>query len=335
MKIRDVAEQAGVSIATISRVINHPELVAEETRIRVQEIINQSEYRKGAITPVLSNQKSSNAIAICTQAPFQYRNLYEGIQKVYSGKKYTLQLYYAKAGTANHINTIDTIIATRPAGVIIDSELASESVRETLRTNGIPFVCIGGKPGLGNDDLCYISYYDGASKIVEYLESLGVNSVMLIISENDSDRSRQLEAGFRDNWQGKLSVYAIDNTPDSGYTLFTEIADETVTAEAIVTETDEIAFGVLRAARELSVRVPEDVKIIGFDNSPISVTMIPPLTTMEQPTLRLGVLSARRLLDIIEENEFFDVEAKEISLKGRFKIRRSCSNTRVIYDEFE
>ena len=111
--------------------------------------------------------------------------------------------------------------------------------------------------------------------------------------------------------------------------------EEGARPEAIVAQHDEIAFGIVKAAREKGIQVPQEMKIVGFDNSQLSAMVTPELTTVEQPTFRLGILAGRRLFDIMEDHEYFDIEVQEIALKGRLKIRRSCGNQKSIYEEIE
>lgn len=85
----------------------------------------------------------------------------------------------------------------------------------------------------------------------------------------------------------------------------------------------------------MGITVPGNLRVVGFRDSAVSVTISPELTTVEQPTYRLGMAAARRLFDIIGESEYFDIESQEIALKGRLKIRRSCGNNKSIYEIYE
>ena len=91
----------------------------------------------------------------------------------------------------------------------------------------------------------------------------------------------------------------------------------------------------LKAAAEKRVAVPRQLRVIGFHDGPVSTALQPELTSVEQPTYRLGIAAARWLFDILEDQEYFDIEAQEIVLKGRIRIRRSCGNRKTIYELYE
>ena len=110
---------------------------------------------------------------------------------------------------------------------------------------------------------------------------------------------------------------------------------ENALPDLIVAQYDEMALGAMKVAQERKIYVPRQLRFMGFFDTPASSIVLPELTSIEQPTYRLGVASARRLFDIMEDQDYFDVESQEIVLKGRLKIRHSCGNKKTIYEMYE
>lgn len=333
MKIRDVAEAAGVSIATVSRVLNHPELVTEETRERIQAIISQNNYSPNS-EPRTRRSKKKQAIAVMIPTLQLYRNLHAGVRSVCKNKKYGVQLCITENDPEDLQRNLRGLIAQQVDGIILASELASPSVQEQLSENHIPYICIGGRRENGGSNLCYINYYDSACKLAEYLMGLGCRSVSLFVSHSASDCKERLKAAFLDYWDGPAAVIECEDTGEGGHQALNDLLEGEL-PDVIVAQYDEVAFGIIKAAAENDISVPQQLKVVGFDDSPFSTMVTPELTTVEQPTYRLGILAARRLFDTMEDEDYFDIESQEIALKGRMKIRRSCGNTKAIYEEFE
>ena len=105
--------------------------------------------------------------------------------------------------------------------------------------------------------------------------------------------------------------------------------------ESRVAVSDELAMGVIKAAREENIPLPEGLAVAGFTGSEAAAVITPALTTMEHPLERLGAVAARRLIELIEDSALYQVETHEIVLKSKLKIRRSCGNRKEIYELFE
>jgi len=98
---------------------------------------------------------------------------------------------------------------------------------------------------------------------------------------------------------------------------------------------DGIAVGIMKAAQEEKLAVPRQLAVAGFTDSEMATVVCPALTTVEHPYERLGTVAARRLIDLIENSELYDIETQEIVLKSKLKIRKSCGNKKNIYEQFE
>ena len=105
--------------------------------------------------------------------------------------------------------------------------------------------------------------------------------------------------------------------------------------QAVFAVSDAMAMGVIKAAREENIPLPDGLAVAGFTGSEAAAVITPALTTMEHPLERLGAVAARRLIELIEDSALYQVETHEIVLKSKLKIRRSCGNRKEIYELFE
>ena len=156
--------------------------------------------------------------------------------------------------------------------------------------------------------------------------------------------SQQFMNSFCQGWELALKEEAAPreaslllNAPNSmagGYAKTMELLDAGEMPEAVFCASDEQAFGVLKAAHEKGVRVPEELAVAGFTDSPMSNLCDPELTTIDLPIYRLGIIAARMLFDVIEDTGS-EVTPGEVVLQPKLRIRRSCGNEKPINVLFE
>ena len=139
MKIRDVAEAAGVSIATVSRVLNHPELVTQETRERIQEIISKNNYAPNTEQRQTKRTKKKQVIAVILPSFELYRNLYSGVHQICAAKKYCVQMYLIEDNPDDLKRIVKNIENGFADGVIIALEVMDSYVKEKLNEKNYYF----------------------------------------------------------------------------------------------------------------------------------------------------------------------------------------------------
>ena len=340
MNIHEVAQAAGVSVATVSRVVNHPELVAEKTRARVLAVLEQKRYAPNAELRTRS-AKRKQAIALVIPSLMEYRLTLDGVRQIGNAKNYGVQLCVTDYDEPELIRNVRALAAQQIDGVILAGQIGSESAYRTLREAGIPVVCINSLKRGGNEDICYINYGESAGKLAQYAIESGNRSAVLILSNRYSGCREKFEKGFRETWyaagypETSLRVVNAEESFKGGAQAMEAILTANVFPDLIVAQYDEMAVGAMKAAQEQKISIPKQLRFMGFFDTPVSSAVTPELTTIEQPTYRLGVASARRLFDIMEDQDYFDVESQEIVLKGRLKIRRSCGNKKSIYELYD
>lgn len=341
MNIHEVAKAAGVSIATVSRVVNHPESVSEKTREKVLAIMNSGGSTKKDYRDKIATKQSRN-IAVVLPSQSNYPDTYEGILGVAEGKNYHVFLCVAGESKDGLLHCVQAMVEQSIDGMILATEGDYLPAVYLLQKANFPFVCIGSKPVSECCNSCYINYRESAAKMAQYLAELNCRSVHVVSSPQVSDCREALEEGFLAAWKGsgrsteQLRLESIETSFRGGeqYARLM-LQNKAQIPDAVLCQSDETAAGIIKAAGEMGLSLPADLRVVGFCDSAISAAITPELTTVEQPTRRLGMAAARRLFDIIGESEYFDIESQEIALKGRLKIRRSCGNDKAIYEIYE
>ncbi len=323
---------AGVSIATVSRVLNHPELVQEKTRTRVLQIVQQQNYtgeRSAAFTQALRH-KSLLFIFSAADCGF-YEPIYAGFESVLAPRNRIMQFCPVSDDAARRTKQIELLAEQDIAGIIwAMRDLHTEHIAQFTRRN-IPVV-LARKYDYAPGELpyCYTDFSVGSFRMTEYLLSLGHRKIALLVER----ASFQFVASFCGGWKrayfenglrfDEAWIVHTPNTVDGGYQKARELLRGDGAPDAFFCASNEMAFGVLRAARDLGIQVPERLAIAGFTDSAVANLSEPPLTTVSQPIQQLGAVAARMLLDLIEAPDSPALQPQEIVLQPQLCIRRTC-----------
>jgi LacI family transcriptional regulator len=304
MTIRDVAEQAGVSVATVSKVLNNRYGVAAATQERVQEVIDSLGYETSLVARSLRNQ-TTNVIGILVAdlEPFS-TELLKGASRAIRGTGYELVVYSAGGVSNDHVGW-ERRYLSRLAGTLIDGAvLVTPTVVDA--PSGVPVVAVDphtgtpGPPTVDSDNL------NGARLAVDHLLALGHRRIGFLAGRPDLESARLREVGYRQ----AISAAGLTVDPDlirvGSYELEGSegAARELLTMEdrptAIFAANDLMALETLVVAGELGLRVPHDLSIVGFDNIPETVMSNPPLTTINQPIQEMGGRSIEMLIQLMD-----------------------------------
>lgn len=290
--ISDVAEAAGVSEATVSRVINNRGVVAPPTRKTVEDAMRRVGYSKAS---------SSNVVLLITPGltdPF-FAQVCERLGAALNTQGFKAVIASAPGGSAQEFDFVAAMADLGIVGAVFVSasntlDDADPSVPNLLAMREIPFVCINGafprvpSPTLSTND-------EVAAQIaVEHLWSLGHRRIGLAAGPIGNRPSDRRARGFRRAVQdrdGQLSddscsIVHTEYSMEGGYAATEALLDRGVTA--IVAASDDMALGVVRAARRRGISVPGELSVIGYDDAQPLDIVDPPLTTVRQPIDRLS-----------------------------------------------
>ncbi len=313
--LKDVAKEAGVAFKTVSRVINNEPNVSKETKEKVEAAIKKLNFTPNLIARSLSCKKIMN-IGIAVGWPiesFYVSQLLSETLKACTEKEYNLSVF-STAGDVK--NAKDRIIAASSGlivdGLILDTVTSSDKeFLEKLEALNIPFVII--HPTDLDESIAYdyvtIDDFAGAKKAVSYLIGLGHKNIGCIIGDSFTeakDRYDGYKSALKDAslpCPSKSLCLSKDLTAYSvGYKYATELIKENESLTAIFCESDEIALGAITALINAGKSIPEDISIIGYDDSYAASLAMPSITTIHQPIDKIAKTAVEMLVKRIENN---------------------------------
>ncbi|AMC93976.1 hypothetical protein AOC36_08250 [Erysipelothrix larvae] len=329
LTIKDIAELADVSTATVSRVMSGKDKVKEETREHVLKIIAQHGYELQKRSQ-LSDQESKTILVCVTELknPFNVP-IFDGIQNSAKKNGYDVLILQTKDIYMDFSDFESVLKSQRFVGVIFVSTLNQHQLRDITdqlshRTPIVlcsEFIEDSNVPYVGINDL------DAMHKATNYLLSVGRKNIYFINSQLNRNYARKREQGFRLAMsQAGLSInedYIVrlsSVTHALAYAATLHILDQNPRPDAILCVSDMFAIGALKACQKRNLRVPEDVAIVGFDNIEITTMVQPSITTIEQPSYQIGYQASELL---IEKIHFPSVSPKQIILDTELIIRDS------------
>jgi DNA-binding LacI/PurR family transcriptional regulator len=295
-RLTDLAEQAGVSTATVSRVLNGKAGVSAQARQAVLTALDVLGYERperlrerpaglvGLVVPELSNPV--------------FPAFAQVIESALSDRGYTPLLCTQSPGGTTEDQYVEMLLEHGVAGIVFVSGLHADTSASTeryhrLRARDIPFVMVNGyaagvdAPAMSTDDA------QAMEQAVRHLVSLGHRSIGLAVGPTrfvPAQRKRDAFCALLERQLGdgapQRHVVSTLFTVEGGQAAATELLDAGHTA--IVCASDLMALGAIRAAHARGLRVPEDVSIVGFDDSPLIAFTEPPLTTVRQPVVAMG-----------------------------------------------
>ncbi len=309
--IRDVAKRAGVSVATVSAVINKNKRVSPELTRRVQQAIEELNYRPNRLAKALA-KKRTHVIGMMVPTidnPF-FPRLIRSVENTAASHGYSLFICNTDGSPERVRRYADRLIEDQVDGVLISLtwELADRKVIDSFLGAGIPVVGVAGARTVEGIDCVIPDDVIGAYSGTLHLISQGHESIAFIgIRESMTTTLRMKgmmraleEAGLK--FSDKLCILGEGYTQDAAYELGRELLDRGEPFTAILAYNDIFAVGVLNALADAGIDVPGDVSIISFDDT-VSYYARPKITTIAINKEELGALAARRLCARIEGDD--------------------------------
>ncbi|MDY4416136.1 LacI family DNA-binding transcriptional regulator [Selenomonas sp.] len=327
--IVDVAKRAGVSVATVSRVVNANYPVKEETRKKVQEAIEALDYVPNVQARELNTQRSST-IGVVVPGLYNmfFAQVIDGIEDYVRQDDYSLLLNCAQNDPKQEMKCITALVARNVSGIIVISpntaHIKESFYAQLVRRTPLVFInayhYIPDVSYVGNDEAL------GTQEALHHLQGLGHERILFVRGEK-SDSYQIKEDTFRVAMRGRgidpdryiinigegNSVETVDDTADRLMNVLPK-----TDATAVFCCNDLMGVGALNAANALGIRVPDDLSVMGFDNIALSRYVSPKLTTMDQNMFRLGSNAAQLLIERIETGQ-----TKRVTLDNTLIARES------------
>jgi LacI family transcriptional regulator len=309
LTLEQIATIAGVSRATVSRVINSDPNVSEKTRARVMGVIDQLNFQPNRAARSLAGGRAGViglvipvGVGTIFAEPF-FSLLIQGVTSESNSRDVSTMLWLAEPDYERRMIT-KILYNGLVDGLIISSTTSDDPLIEAVCRGHMPFVVVGRYPC--REELTYIDSDNltGAYQAVEHLLGLGRQRIATITGPQNTavgqDRYLGYVQALRQHGQTLLPELVVESdfTDGGGYDAMQRLLPHH--PDAVFIASDWMALGALRALRAAGLRVPEDIALVGFDNIPLASQTTPPLTTIRQQILQMGALASQMLLDLLD-----------------------------------
>jgi DNA-binding LacI/PurR family transcriptional regulator len=303
----DVAQLAGVSHQTVSRVINDSVHVREETRERVLAAMRELDYRPNTVARALVTGRSATlgVVSFDTTLYGPASTLF-GIEQAAHGAGYFIMIVSLKALDRPSVKSaVERLRDQGVDGILVITPQETAAAALVDLPAGVPLVAVEAGPA-ESVPVVAVDQFAGAASATQHLLDLGHRTVWHIAGPPDFLEAQQRIAG----WRQTLAAAGIeppeplvgDWSPRSGYEVGSRFAADPE-VRAVFVANDQMALGFLRALHERGRSIPGDVSVIGFDDIPEAQYFIPPLTTVRQDFSEMGASALRLLLEMMESGE--------------------------------
>lgn len=326
--IYDVAREAGVSMATVSRVVNGNPNVKPTTRKKVLEAIERLGYRPNAVARGLASKRTTTVgVIIPDISSIFFAELARGIEDIATMYKYNIILCNSDQNKEKEIHLINTLLEKQVDGIVFMGGQITEDHVEQFKRSPVPIVLSATIDPKKEFPSVNINYEEAAYDAVKFLIENGHKKIgMLTGSLEDPVNGYQKYSGFRKALEdsgitfNEDYVVVGDYTYDSGIEAMETFLNIKERPTAIFAGTDEMALGIIHGAQDRGLRVPEDIEVIGFDNTRLAAMVRPTLTTVVQPMYDIGAVSMRLLTKYMNKEEVTD---EVVLLPHRIEYRQS------------
>jgi len=314
INIKEIAKKCNVSTATVSRALNNKEPVKPETRRRILQVANEFYYKPSAYARALSSKKTDTIGVILPELVNEYfMEIIKGIDE----EAHLYNKYLMISSSHSQRNDLETILefmgSGRTDGTIIMAPSLQEEIFQVIKKSRRPVVLLN--CGVNDENVVSFSIdnYRGARQIVAHLINHGYKKIGMIKGPERNIEAQNRYKGFRDILEEKGIEYRSEFVLSGDFSIsagnygFLRLMSLEDKPEAIFAANDYTAIGIYQAARNLNIKIPEDIAIVGFDDILTSSIIVPKLTTVHAPIVELGRRALNHLVKMIEG----DIDLKE------------------------
>ena len=328
ISVRDVARQAGVSVGTVSRVINH-KAVSPEMVATVNKAMREMGYTPNAVAQSMRT-KTTHTVALVVNDISNplFSSIAKGAEQILREKNYSLFIANTENDPLREKLIIQSLVQRRVDGLMI--AVADETSAETnsiLGSVDFPVTLLDREINLSMDSVCD-EHALGMKKAMRYLFDLGHKDIALITGTDNVRPGRERAMGFREALRERgldvVDTRLRQGRADSlfGFAQAREILSEQPRPTALIAGGNQILSGVLRAVRQLELQITEDLSLISCDDIDLTVLMNPPITVIARDIGRIGGLAAELLLRRMSKT--METEAIKYLIPTELIVRESC-----------
>ncbi|MGL5695147.1 MAG: LacI family DNA-binding transcriptional regulator [Peptostreptococcaceae bacterium] len=317
--IKDVAKKAGVSISTVSRVINDSKPVTDEVKQKVLDVIKETGYIPNPLARSLVTKKSQLIGVIVPEVSDSFVNeILNGVEEIAKMYDYEILLANTYSDKEQELKSINLLRAKQVEGIVMISWKVEEEHVDYMQKCGIPASYISKTARDYDIHTVSTSNIDATYDMTKYLLDKGHEKIAFVMTSKDDtvleiERLTGYEKALNER-KIKLDKNLIKHgttTYEGGYSSMKELLDEGVVPHAAFVTGDEAAIGAINAICDAGYRVPEDISVAGFNDVKIAKMYRPKLTTVHQPLYDMGAVAIRMVIKMIN-NEPLEIKKMEL-----------------------
>jgi DNA-binding LacI/PurR family transcriptional regulator len=326
--VKEVANRAGVSTATVSRALSGSAGVSEPLRARIFEAARLLSYRPNRAARNL-RVRSSRTVGVLIpdiENPF-YTSLVCGIEEVLTKTDFSLLLASYNEDADQETRRLEVFRAEGVCGLVFAASQAPSSLYAELEKEGLALVAISRSPTRLRVDEVTVANRDGAYAATSHLLQLGHRRIAIVNGPTAFTTTRDRQVGYED----ALREAGVSIDPDlvahcefkesAGYFAMERLLDLSAPPTAVFAASNLLTLGALRAIHTRNLAIPEKIAIVGFDDMPWAMSLRPPLTTIAQPAFEAGRTAAELLLARVRQPM---LPRRQVVLETRLIVRSSC-----------
>lgn len=307
--IYDVAREAGVSMATVSRVVNGNSNVKQATKEKVLAVIKELDYRPNAVARGLASKKTTTVGVIIPDVTDEFfSELARGIDDVASMYHYNIILANSDESGSKELQVLENLLAKQVDGVVFMGNVIDDELRAEFRHSNAPIVLAGSVDEQNQQPSVNIDYIAAAKDAVNKLIANGHKQIAFVSGNMDQSINKNYRLkGYQEALEeaglefDEALVFAADYFYGSGYRMADEVQKSVATAAYV--GDDELAAGVLNGLTDAGVTVPDDFEIITSNNTKLTQVTRPQLTSITQPMYDMGAIAMRMLTKLMNKEE--------------------------------
>lgn len=329
--LNDIAQKLGVSIITVSKALrDHPDISAATTEL-IKKTALELGYSPNFMARNLASRKSNTIGIVLPQiAHHFFSSIIEYIYCYATESNYEIFLTVSLEDSERQKKQFQTLLSMRVDGIImsISQDTTDFEIFKTAKMRQVPLVFMDRIPDLYDFNSVTVDDRGGAYKAIDHAIKLGYKKIAHFAGYTNISIGRERMLGFRQAMQ----THGLEVNPNwilegdfgekSGYDFFMKLFHEKNLPELILAVTYPVALGIYTAAQEVGVKIPDEVDLICFGNSPVQNLLSPPLSCINQPTEQLASKSLQLLLENINSPDAFD--CKHIVIDTELILRGTC-----------
>ena len=329
IRLVDVAKRADVSVATVSRVMNTPQVVRPDVRQRVNDVIKEMGYTRNAAARALRSQSNRLFGALVpTLNQAIYAAMIDALQRRLSEKGYLLVVGQTDFSPETELLHVNALIEHGAEALVLVGHAHSPELYQLLERKKIPFINTytyspdSGHPCVGFDNAL------ATRQMADFVMDLGHQDVAMIVGiTKNNDRATERLEGVRQAIAARGMTLNPDYVFESRYTIdggrhaMRQLLRLERPPTAVLTGSDVLAFGALVECKAQGIAVPEQVSIVGFDDMEFAAHLDPPLTTLQVPVSPMGQNAADYLLACVANEPRYD----QVELETRLVVRKTTA----------